>query len=397
MRSGLLLALVGCGRISFEPIEPVFDLELTKAPADLVVDRASRATFVGSDGLIQVAEPDTPRFDHDPITREPRGLLIERTRINLLASSEDLTADPVWFTNASATISGDQAIAPDGTQTADEWGDEDLVLDTRRGQGIAIPDDDLIYTFSVFLRAGTTTLCSFEGELLNGSAQRQLDLDLDLATGTIRRLAPDVESQGIIPYANGWYRVWITIQNTASGNDRALLSVWGDLADDANTGTVFVWGAQIEQGELSSYIPSASANTTRVSDVATLLEVSGPSSDTGTLQAVATIAYADPAARTPIACLDEAICVGRTPDGNAAAAVDGIVVEGAPWLTAKRETAMARWDATELALTFDGTTTTSAATVPQTFTAAQLGHDGTRSFEGHLERVTYWAERLLGN
>jgi len=49
--------------------------------------RSSAATRVGQDGLIQTVAVDTPRFDYDPATLSPRGLLIEEARTNLLVNS----------------------------------------------------------------------------------------------------------------------------------------------------------------------------------------------------------------------------------------------------------------------------------------------------------------------
>jgi len=49
--------------------------------------RASTATRIGQDGLIQAVAVNTPRFDYDPATLSPRGLLIEEARTNLLLNS----------------------------------------------------------------------------------------------------------------------------------------------------------------------------------------------------------------------------------------------------------------------------------------------------------------------
>ena len=57
--------------------------------------RASAGTFIGSDGLIQTATAGTPRFDHDPVTRVCRGLLLEDTRTNRLLQSETLETQSV--------------------------------------------------------------------------------------------------------------------------------------------------------------------------------------------------------------------------------------------------------------------------------------------------------------
>ena len=46
--------------------------------------RASIATFVNSKGLIETAPVNTPRFDYDPVTLAPKGLLLEEAITNIL-------------------------------------------------------------------------------------------------------------------------------------------------------------------------------------------------------------------------------------------------------------------------------------------------------------------------
>jgi len=53
--------------------------------------RASVATFVNFQGLIEIAPPNTPRFDHDPVTLAQKGLLLEEARTNLIRRSNAST------------------------------------------------------------------------------------------------------------------------------------------------------------------------------------------------------------------------------------------------------------------------------------------------------------------
>jgi hypothetical protein len=70
-----------------------------------VFTRASTATFVGSDGLIQSAAVNAARFDHDPITLACKGLLIEEARTNLVFPSATLTTQTRTVTAVSHTLS----------------------------------------------------------------------------------------------------------------------------------------------------------------------------------------------------------------------------------------------------------------------------------------------------
>jgi hypothetical protein len=67
--------------------------------------RASTATFIGSDGLIQTAAINTPRFEHDPVTLQCRGLLIEASRTNLVFPSATLTTQTRTVTAVAHTLS----------------------------------------------------------------------------------------------------------------------------------------------------------------------------------------------------------------------------------------------------------------------------------------------------
>jgi hypothetical protein len=67
--------------------------------------RASTATFVGSDGLIQSAAVDAARFDHDPVTLACKGLLIEEARTNLVFPSDTLTTQTRTVTAVAHTLS----------------------------------------------------------------------------------------------------------------------------------------------------------------------------------------------------------------------------------------------------------------------------------------------------
>ena len=67
--------------------------------------RASTATFVGSNGLIQSAAINEARFDHDPITLVCKGLLIEESRTNLVFPSATLTTQTRTVTAVAHTLS----------------------------------------------------------------------------------------------------------------------------------------------------------------------------------------------------------------------------------------------------------------------------------------------------
>lgn len=88
----LAVMTMGCGRVGFDdvPVESgaTLDLDFTSIQLGTVtVVRSSAASYFDANGVLRRAGPGEPRFDHDPMTRAPRGLLIEQSRTNLIVQS----------------------------------------------------------------------------------------------------------------------------------------------------------------------------------------------------------------------------------------------------------------------------------------------------------------------
>ena len=94
---------------------------LTKAlDPRITFTRASTATYVDASGIIQTAASGVPRFDHDPVTGESLGLLIEEARTNLLLNSATLSTQTRTVTAVAQTLSfyGTGTITLTGVSTA---------------------------------------------------------------------------------------------------------------------------------------------------------------------------------------------------------------------------------------------------------------------------------------
>jgi hypothetical protein len=71
-----------------------------------VFERASIATRVNEQGLIEVVPAGTPRFDHDPITLVTKGLLLEEARTNIIIRPNAIT-DGWSKARSTVTVSTD--------------------------------------------------------------------------------------------------------------------------------------------------------------------------------------------------------------------------------------------------------------------------------------------------
>jgi hypothetical protein len=74
----------------FPNVRPSLDLRFAltkKLDPRITFTRGSTGTYFGSDGIMRSAGVNEPRFDHDPITGQSLGLLVEEQRTNLVKNN----------------------------------------------------------------------------------------------------------------------------------------------------------------------------------------------------------------------------------------------------------------------------------------------------------------------
>lgn len=412
--------LAACGRVGFDATasdagdgDATADAVMVR-PADFDADflsgslgsfafsRTTPGSYIDSNRVLRYAAVDEPRFDHAPDTGEPRGLLVEGAATNLIFYSDQLDVGGDWFTNGTLTVTPNVTVAPDGAMSGDEVDENDNAAVNRRAQICAIPNDALDYVCSAYLKAGTSPLRTFGCELLNGN-NVQTEMDIDLSTGTITQPpdANEAEAWGITKHANGWWRAWMTLRNNTSGNDVAVLSIWSYRTDDTVNGSVYVWGAQVEQASApSSYIPSPSnTTTTRAADDVSTAQLGWLDPTAGSMLVSAELGFIKERHQHAACFFDDGggiTCVSRNGvTGNSALLYQGTpLVEGSTW-TGEPSSVLIVQTPSELTLHDPGLIVTrTAAAMGNPYTELGLGSDATAYLDGWIRRFAYWREPL---
>lgn len=224
--------------------------------------RNSAATYWDSNGVMQTAAAGEPRFDHDPVTGEALGILIEEQRTNI----DPLSSLFNWTESNSSGVAPDSRFAengvaqgPDGTMSAARV-TASTDLDLQRMYKSLSATGAFIH--SVWMKADSSDFGVIK--FTTGGT-----LVVDLTDGAIV-ISPATQAHGVEPGPDGWFRLWIE-----NFDDNSVCQIL--LYDGANTNfagngeSIFVWGHQLEEGAFpTSYVPTNGAAATRAKDGATL-------------------------------------------------------------------------------------------------------------------------------
>ena len=401
-----------------ERVLPKLALDFTTANLDSRVTftrSGNTATVINSSGYVVPINADLPRFDYNPVTLVCRGLLIEESRTNVVLSSGDLRAAlegnavTAWGGTSVSIATANAGTSPDGTNNATKVAATATSAAHSRTQTFSFTSG-VTYTVSVFAKADEWTTLQIS---LGAAAFSGLQFgNYVLTTGA--STAGNGASIAMQNFGNGWYRCSITVTATATASTAVNLSIYNStnpgrassILGDGTSG-IFMFGGQLEVGAFpTSYIPTVASQVTRTADVATMTGTNFSdwySAGVGGLVALvlpSTVSGTRPAIQFDDATADEIIALrGNTTnpelyikDGGA----DQAQIDAGTIAANTAYNLGAAWDTNNCAAAVNGgaAVTDTTATIP-TVTQARLGSDGTNYFNGHLQTLRYWPQRLI--
>lgn len=347
-------------------------------------------------------------IDHDPVTFDPLGVLIEEQRTNLLINSEDLNG---WAITTNNTLTLNATTAPNGVVSADLITRTTTAAAYRGATGLTKAASSIQYTYTIFAKKSVDDYLSVT---VQSSASNRASAAFNLNTGVVGATAVvgayTIQTTAMEELENGWYRCELTFTTDTSTAlssyviPRADNTAPVDSVDSSSTSACYLWGAQLEVGAFpTSYIPTVASQVTRAADqVSILTSAFGYSATAGTVAVDVTLGQGG----SGFALFDDGtannqISTGATPASGfsgffvkAATIVQADIFAGSTVAPGANKQAAA-WQANDFTYYTAGVqrgTPDVSGSIP-TVTTLKLGIDRLAYLNGRIKRLTYFPTR----
>ena len=246
-----------------------YSLKPFDGSGDFTVVRNTTATTRNENGLIKTALANEPRLNY-PIGGGCPSWLIEGQSTNLVTYSEDFSQ---WG-EINATTTSNSATSPSGLLNADKV----IASNSNSTHAIFIIPSvsaSTTYTFSLYAKADEYERIYIRQGTGGNPCAAVYELS---GSGSVLETYSSPIDTSINNVGNGWYRITLTNTTSPTAPNFAPNVIGipnsGYSASDANvsfqgdgTSGIYIWGAQLEQGDLTSYIPTNGSAVTRNADV----------------------------------------------------------------------------------------------------------------------------------
>jgi len=225
--------------------------------------RSTTATFINSSGYVESIgaaasnDPTKARFDYDPTTLTPRGLLLEGSATNLALRSDDFNTtftDGTQWAPSGYTAGTLSTTLPDGT--------------TGNARRISVASGSGSFrSQAITVTANTAYTWSFWARNNGGSQARYRVFNVSGSANIVDYTLSGSNYVSSIGGAGNTSSTWVRV--SVSFTTPALCTSVFVYPSSSDSGTVdlLVWGAQLETGSgASSYIPTGASQGQRASE-----------------------------------------------------------------------------------------------------------------------------------
>ena len=239
----------------------------TDGTGDFTTSRASVATRVNENGLIEEVAANVPRLDYSD--GGCPSLLLEPASTNLIPYSEDFSN--AYWTKRRSIITLSSVISPDGNLTADKL----VATAVNDNHYLTTPTVAVTATtpiaFSIFVKKEVYSKIGFREGITGAQVSFNLNTKLKM-----------YEAGCVISYEDFGEFLKLKISYTSSSSGNAQWGIYVlddsytsgipnayDFIGDGTSG-IYIWGAQLEENSYAtSYIKTLGTTQTRVADTAT--------------------------------------------------------------------------------------------------------------------------------
>ena len=368
------------------------------------------ATFINSSGYLSNAANNQPRFNYNPTTLKCSGLLVEESRTNDALHSEDFILGDYSGVTFSAGVNprnetNNCLVIPNNGQVFSQL--TCRVTRTANGAGT--------FAMSIFGKAkefnSIRLICFDAGNsgYYTEAIFNLLNNTFTVATTRGASFPPTGLVATMTPMRDGWYLCTFKfVANTPVSIYRMAYCPWDSVATIGNgVSGVYMFGAQSEIGEPTSYIPTTTTALTRNADVATITGSNfsdfwqATRGGASVLATSSTVSGIRPLVQFDDNTADNIIALrGNTTDPELyiKATTDQAQIDAGTIAANTAYRLAGTWATDNCAANLNGGVPVldTSATIP-TATQMRLGSDGTNYLNGHLQSIEYYNERILNS
>lgn len=242
----------------------------TKGLVEFDFSRESSATYFDKNGIMQTAAPGMPRIDHDPVTKECRGYLIESASVNWIPYSENFNTWTGGYVTTPTIDKRDSKGKLFWEITRLREASETIELGAEIG--VSLPNTK--YTSRVTVRAGSSDRVIVRIGMVADPESGYPDSSGTAFTTSGKIISGPGLLSAAIP---GLYQVdglsatqdtviETTRKYTAAGIPIAL-AIYPNAREGSSTNkSIFLSTTQLEAGPATSYIPTNGSAQLRAAD-----------------------------------------------------------------------------------------------------------------------------------